>query len=72
MFENLRHVLLRMVKGSLPIVLCDWNPYDLIYVVGRFSVILQPLDFNKAEFTCTSGAGKTARKIRKIPRYLGF
>ena len=42
--------------------------YDLINVLGHFSVFLQPQDFGKAEFTYISSARKAARKITKILR----
>ena len=37
-----------------------------------FSVILQPLKFYKVEFTYTSSAVKTVRKISKFLRSVGF
>ena len=40
--------------------------YKLIDVLGHFSVILQPLDFCKVEFTYICSAGRAARKITKI------
>ena len=36
---------------------------DLINVLGHFSVISQPWNFYKVEFTDSSSAAKTARKI---------
>ena len=60
------------MKRSLPIVLCEESPYDLIDVLGLFSVILQPLNFNKVKFTDTSSAGKTARKTTQILRSFSF
>ena len=61
-----------MEKGPLPIVLCEQGPYDLIDVFSRFSVILQPLNLNKVEFTYTSSTGKAAKnhKNASIPRLL--
>ena len=40
--------------------------YDLINVLGPFSVTLQPLNFCKIEFTYFSSGRKTARKIKNI------
>ena len=45
----------------MPIVVCEESPYDLINVLGPFSVILQPGDFCKAEFTCIPNASKKVR-----------
>ena len=48
----------------MPIVLSEESPYDLMDVLGPFSVILQRGNFSKVEFTATTAsAGKTARKI---------
>ena len=55
-----------------PIALCEESPYDLMAILGSLSVILQPSNFYKVEFTSTSSAGKTARKIKKILRSFGF
>ena len=60
------------MKRQLRIVLCKESPHNLIDVLGPFLVILQPLGFSKVEFTDTSGAGKTARKITKMRRSLGY
>ena len=62
-FENL--CLLREVKRPFPIVRCELSPYDLINVLGPFSVILQPRNL-KVEFTNTSSGDRRARKITKI------
>ena len=40
--------------------------YALIDILGNFSVILQPWNFCKVEFTYISSARETARKITKI------
>ena len=40
--------------------------YELIDVLGHFSVILQPCHFCNVEFTYVSSAGRIARKITKI------
>ena len=59
--------LLREEKRPWPIVRCEWgSPYDLIHVLGPFSVILQPRNCYKVEFTNTSSAGRTTTKIKKI------
>ena len=47
------------------IVLCEENLYDLVNVLGPFSIILQPLNLYKVEFTYVSSARKTARKATK-------
>ena len=39
--------LVREVKRKLRIVLCKESPYNLIDVLGSFSVILQSRDFTK-------------------------
>ena len=54
------------MKGQLPIVLYEESHYQLINVLGHFSVILQIDICYQVEFTHTSSAGKTARKITKI------
>ena len=46
--------------------------YDLIDVLGHFTVILQPWNFCKVEFTYISSARETLRKITKILRSFGF
>ena len=44
------------MRRQLRIVLCKESPYDLINILGPFSVI-------KVELTDSSSVGKTARKI---------
>ena len=39
--------------------------YDVINVLGPFSVILQPLNFSNVENAYTSSARETARKSQK-------
>ena len=39
--------------------------YELIDVLGHFSVILQPKNLCKGQFTCICSAGRRARKITK-------
>ena len=46
--------------------------YDLINVLGPFSVILQPRNFFNVEFTYISNTRKIAGKITKIHRSFGF
>ena len=53
------------MKGPLPIILCEESPYDLIDVLGLFSVILSQWNFYKVELTYNSSAGKIARRIIK-------
>ena len=60
------------MKRPLRIALCKESLYNMINVLGPFSVILQPLKFHKVEFTDTSYAGKTARKITKVLRSFGL
>ena len=44
----------------------------LIDVLGHFSVILQPCNFCKVEFTCICGVARTARKVTKVFLSFGF
>ena len=60
------------MKRSLRTVLCEESPNDLTNVVGPFSVILQPSNFYKVEFTYTSGAGKIVSKTTKMLQSFGF
>ena len=60
------------MRRPWPIARCEQSPYDLINVLGPFSVILQPLDFDKVEFSCPSSVGRTVRKITKILNILDF
>ena len=60
------------VKRSLCVVLCKESPYNLVNVLGPFSVILRPRNFHKVKFTDTSSARKAARLITKTLRSFGF
>ena len=60
------------MKRPLRIVLCKGSPYNLIDVLGPFSIILQSLNFFPVKFTDTFSAGKTMTKITKILRSFGF
>ena len=57
------HFLQCSVRGVL---------YDLINVLGPFSVILQPRNFLKVKSTYISSARKIARRITKILGFFGF
>ena len=58
-------LVLRVLNGPLPIVLCKWNPYDLIDVLGPFSLILQPWNFCKIEFSYISSGLEANEKNHK-------
>ena len=64
--------LSREVKCPLRIVLFEESPYNLINVLGPFSVILQPLDLHEVEFTDTSSAGKARGKSSKYSDLSAF
>ena len=63
--------LSREVKCLLYIVLCKESPYNLINVLGLFSVMLQLSNSCKVYFIYISSASKTARKITKILHSFG-
>ena len=63
--------LLREVERQWRIVLCKESPYDLIDVLGPFSIILQSRNFYKGEFTDTSSAGMTVT-IAKLLQSFAF
>ena len=63
---------LREVKRPLHIVLCKESHYDLIDILGSFSVTLLPWKFYKVAFTYSSCPGTTARKITNILRSFDF
>ena len=54
--------LSRDVKRLLRIVLRKDSTFNLINVLGPFSVILQPLSFHKVELADTSSADETTKK----------
>ena len=60
------------MKRPLHIILWKESRYNVINVLGPFSLILQPWNSYVVKFTNTSSAGKTARKITKILQSFGF
>ena len=62
----------RGMKRPLRIALCKESCYNLINALDPFSFIFQPWNFYIVNFTDTSSAGKTARKITKILQSFGF
>ena len=53
------------------LLVCERSPYDLINVLGHFSVISQPQNVCKVEFSNISSALETMRKIAKCFDLLG-
>ena len=49
-----------------------WSLYNLINILGHFSIILHQWDLRKVEFVDVSSAHETARKIRRILQSSGF
>ena len=69
LFDNWCRTTLEEVKRRLCIAL--ESPYNLIDVLGPFSVILRAWNFCQVKFTYFSSALETARKITKIlPSFL--
>ena len=60
------------VKQPLSIVLCKDSPYNLMNVLGLFSVILQPRNFHNVKIINTFSASKTASKVTKILQSFGY
>ena len=61
LFETDFLLLLREVKRQLRIVVCKKSPS-----------LCNHESFTKLQFTDTSSAGKTARKLTKMPQSFGF
>ena len=59
-------------KIAFSLLICAKSPfYHLINVSGHFSVILQPWNYRKVEFTYISSTHETATKITRILQSFG-
>ena len=57
------------MKRPLRIVLSEEGHYNLIDILGHFSVILQPWNFLKVKFCDISSTGKTERKYYNLSAF---